>query len=207
MFELSMAIVNMGKAECTPERVLQLHKDNQVYFSQAGYEAGYEDKLITRDKKWLFLIPTEKFCDFKIASPDAIFYPADPEHSNMLWDEIKAVKDELTSLFDSFIDGQVPSSRFDELCDEFSIKFKVFENKTNPWQPNIKPSDDGIATFFEYVLCHEILFKFLSSEGEQFKRIRRCPECGKYFFAEDSRKIFCSSQCKGNNFYRLKMKK
>ena len=206
MFELSLTILNMKKEECTAERVFEIHKTFPIEVSRQYSVEGFESVLHTQDQKWLFLHHEEGFVSDKEALPDVFFLPSDEGYDNLLWSEISLIQAELRIWFDSFIDGIIPFERLQETCSKIEPILFVSSKGENPWKP-IMGVWGKTRTLLDFILMNEIIGTFYSGLGEQFQRIRICPECGNYFYAQDIRKIFCTQDCKGANFYRLKRKK
>ena len=132
-------------------------------------------------------------------------YCDDPGFNAFLWKAIQAIQEELKEWFDDFIYGKVSVPRLQELQKNMKMEYLIIDSG-DPFSPSIFPNVLTSDIKFR-VLAHEILDHFIKGNGHLFKRIRRCPECGTYFFAEDIRKMFCSTDCKGHNFYKTNRKK
>ncbi len=206
MLEFAIAIANMARKECTAEYVQELIKEHGYYCSMAGEKLGYEEFFHDKDGKWIILSSLETYQSIKDSSPGRVVMPYEANYELALWTEISRIQDELILWFDDFIEGIVPFERLSNLCNDISPKVIVYGPGADQWHPDMGMTFSS-KTLFDYILSREIIWPFFRKEGGSFKRVRKCPECGKYFYAEDTRKVFCSGQCKGLNFYRAKKNK
>jgi len=202
MLKIAMQIANMTEEQCTAENIQSIVMRCGYYQSMAGEERGFELGMF--DCEGNLLVLTEN--DFHRNLKEKVFFPGDPNYNNLLWQEIGRIKKELVELFDSFIDDNVPFSKLEAICKEISPKVVFYAPGANEWDPQMGMTFDN-RTLRNFVLSQEIIWPFFRYEGEQFKRVGRCPECGTYFFADNIRKMFCSASCKGHNFYRTKKEK
>ena len=206
MFEMSIKFANLCENECSAENIQEIIKQFGCFMSLAGEKRGYDHDFYDSKGNLIVLTIELTHLDSKKANPDKTFLPGDPDHKRHLWQAILRIKEELAMWFDGFIENKVPFDKLKSLFLEINPSLVVLAEGKTPWQPQMGMTL-GSGSLREFVLAREILLTFSRGKGEQFKRIRKCPECGKYFFAHDVRKTFCSPHCKGANFYRINKKR
>ena len=205
MFEMSIKFANLCESECNAENIQEIVKQFGCVTSLGGEKRGYDHELYDGKGNLIVLTPELAHLDSKGANPDRTFLPGEPDYKRHLWHEVRRIKEELVIWFEGFIDDNVPFDKLKALYLEIKPTLVPITEGKTMWQPEMGMTM-GSGSLREFVLAHEILLTFFLGKGEQFQRIRKCLECGSYFHAADIRKKFCSTSCKGNNFYRLKKK-
>ena len=99
--------------------------------------------------------------------------------------------------------GDIPSQRVEETLSDLKPTMATFVSR-GKWFGSCEVKIR--AGFADALIFHEIVLPILSGKGEMFSRIRKCPECGAYFYASDIRKTFCSVKCRNANAYKKKVK-
>lgn len=202
MLDLSLRIANMTPKDCTVDAVLEIIKESGHIPNAKG-----DYNLYFRDGEKIIFLSVDDFSVLAAARhPDNSALPSDKNYHEVLWGAISNIQAEIRFFFDAFNNGDVPIEAVQSLYDELDVKTVLIENADNKWLPH-KAMDANVKTLRNHLLATEIVWPFFKDRSEAFQRVRRCPECGKYFYAKDIRKIFCSQDCKGANFYRLKKKK
>lgn len=204
MFELSLRILSFTRETATLSEIEKLMEDFSAEL-KCNSEGNRFFPAVADTGKLLLFYPNGGDTPESARNMNGGVYCDDPDFNSFMWQAVEAIQKELKEWFDGFIVGKVDVSRLQELQNNLKIEYLIFEDKDDPFNPSVFPNVLTSDVKFR-VLAHEILDPFIKGNGHLFKRIRRCPECNTYFYAEDIRKMFCSQQCKGNNFYRTKKK-
>lgn len=99
--------------------------------------------------------------------------------------------------------GDIPSLRVEETLNDLKPTMAAFVGR-GKWFGSCEVKIR--AGFADALIFYEIVLPILSGKGEMFSRIRKCPECEKYFFAKDIRKMFCSNGCRSTHAYKKKVR-
>lgn len=202
MFDLAIEIANMKKSECTPQAIQNLFARYGIYRSQKGQEVGYESSWFD-DNIFIFFNKEDTLYKALAANKAipgqedgcAYYAPGDKHYAEVLWAKVSDVQEKIRALFDKFIHGDPATEELKEICDNYKMRICFYAVTENPWRPNLGMIYDD-SSVERYIISHEIIAIFYRGEGELFQRIRRCPECGKYFYAKDVRKTYCSEKCR-----------
>jgi len=210
--DLAIEIANMKQEDCTARNIQNLIARHRMWVSQAGYEAGYETYWWDKNEKGeelslLFYTPQPGSLFGKVREMQRpgcgyiVLCPGDDNYEATLWEAVSSVQKTIRALFDNFISGLPDIEMLQTLCKQMSLQ-PFFEKTNNPWIPQIvAPVDRSTAT--KLILSREIVIPFIHGIGENFQRIRCCPECGDYFYAKDIRKTYCEEKCR--NSYNNRM--
>lgn len=212
MFELALEIANMTEKRCTPEELVRLMAIHKIYRTEAGERQGFDTSFATEQGNVYLTLPEPgivKMVNRYRSDPDCdhqhdVLLPSDEGYRQKLWERVRAIRDEIRSWFDDFIENEcVDFQRVKDCMKDMTIKVVAYAETDDPWQPDMGMSFDH-GTLKSYIISHEIIWTLYRNAGNEFQRIRRCPECGKYFYAKDLRKVFCSTKCRNANAYKLR---
>lgn len=218
MFDLAIEIANMKQEECSEKSIQNLFARHGIWASEDGYERGFEPYWWNNDgnEKGVYAL----FFDSQIAHDHIIYTtskkiekeqkikralaPGEQGFDGSLWRVVSEVQAEIRNLFNEFISGYPCPEKIKKLFKDLSLKVRYIDNPEDKWSPVIELEGDH-KSVKNLILSREIIFPFYRGEGHLFQRIRRCPECGNYFFAKDVRKTYCSEKCRNtmNNKNRI----
>jgi len=146
--------------------------------------------------------------DMKQLAPDIIVSPDEGEKWNDLWERFEDLQGEYRNFLDRCIGGQLDirflNKRVQEVRASSGLDFELVPD-VNPWTPLIYwKLYEG--TLEDAIEARCLIRPFLRGEGAQFSRIRRCPECEKYYAPKSLKGIYCSTSCKNAANYRAAKK-
>ena len=203
MFDLAIEITNMKKSECTPQAIQNLFARYGISYTQKGADVGYEDHWFG-DGKYIFFDRENPFYKKLAATPEGTtiltskiptYAPGDEHFAEVLWAAVSNVQEKIRAFFDKFIQDDPATEELKKICDNYRMRIFFHGVTDNPWRPSLGMLYDN-SSVERYIISHEIVATFYRGEGELFQRIRRCPECGNYFYAKDVRKTYCSEKCR-----------
>ena len=199
MFDLAIEISNMTQDDCTPNKMLSLFARHQFYCSEYGSRQGFEEYAYVGGRYFLFkegAFPPAEASKFTV-------FPSQSDFSTLLWNEIKEFQQELREIFDSIIENkQLLPNIARKLVDGLELRLKTIQTD-DKFQYRFEFETES-STFEWHVLAREFALPLYHGEGDKLARIRKCPECGTYFYAPDIRKTFCSVKCRNANAYKAK---
>jgi len=131
-------------------------------------------------------------------------FPGEPNYLEKLWEAVLPAKAELAFWFGEFSENRVPYERLVEICRDIKPRVIAYSQTENIWAPNIGMVFSEKSDLRSFVLGKAIVWPFFRGEGELFQRIRRCPVCSLFFYAERLGREFCGDACRNKNFRRQK---
>lgn len=215
MFSLAIELSNIKKSECKHPAIRNMFARHNLYVSQAGAEAGSEHYWWTGEKnKGIAFIFLERpasddivyemgLAAEKETGKKRMLCPGDEGYNEYLWDKVSNVQEKIRVFFDKFIQGDPATEEFQKLCDEYHMKIRFRDATDDPWIPSLEMTYDDTSTE-RLIISREIVATFYNGLGPLFQRIRRCPECGDYFYAKDIRKTYCSEKCRNTMNNRIR---
>ncbi|QTO41333.1 hypothetical protein [Desulfovibrio desulfuricans] len=203
--ELGLYLANLKEADCNQRDLLKIMAAHGIFHTVAGQKRGFETSIFAENGHQYSLVEDEYAVEMKKAfGPEFMTLPSDEGYQAGLWACVGAVGAELRSWYDGIAaEGGFDVARVQELTSNLNVRVAVLSKTPDPWQPQMGMNFDG-SNFKTIVLSREIVFPLFRNEGHEFQRIRRCPECGTYFYAKDIRKVFCSNGCRSTNAYKAK---
>lgn len=213
MFNISKDFANMKEEDCTPSNLLKIFAINEIVLSSDDWNSTFNTHAIF-DKYHIYLTePSQKTREYrekikndKINYKFPMVFPDDNDYKKILLSEVKSIRDEVRTWFDFIIKNQ---SIDESKLNDFMINHNMQLNTTgliDKFEPDfyISPCFDNLKSF---IISHDLILPLYKGYGKDFKRIKRCPECKKYFYAKDLRQIFCGIECKNTNYYKNKKEK
>ena len=207
--ELGLYLANMEEKDCDRRELLQMMAKYGIYPTVAGQKRGFENSIYCEDGKIIALIDDDAYSHLiknlgNVTGEKLVFLPSDKDYGDFLWHCIENVRDELREWYDSMIENNgVNFEHINKTTSALKIRIMAISPTSDPWQPQMGMEFDS-STFKAFVISREIILPLFRNEGHEFQRIRRCPECGTYFYAKDIRKVFCSNGCRSTNAYKAK---
>jgi len=200
--ELLLRFANMREEDCTPEWLLGLYKEFGIMHSMAGDTRGYEHFIITSGMPGyrFFMVdddPTplemEVFGLRRVSSLDVRF-------QLLLWPQLSKCRDAIRQQLDNYASGIIDIDYLNSLMGDTTFRFS---SSLDTWKPKLESKGYSTGTIEDYICKLEIIDMFLCARGDEFSRVRKCANCGKYFYAtHKNNRLFCSKQCKSAYHYR-----
>lgn len=199
MFDLAIEISNMTQDDCTPDKMLSLFVRHKFYQTVSGARRGFEEHVYIGGRYFLFregAFPPAELMGNTVSHSDSQF-------SSLLWNEIEKFQKKIHTIFDSIIvNKRLLPDIVERFVNDLSLRLKAMRAVD---KFKYEFTLDTTSPEFEHdVLAREFAIPLYHGEGEKLARIRKCPECGTYFYAPDIRKTFCSVKCRNANAYKAK---
>lgn len=199
--DLLLDFLNLDEEDMTPEGLGRFYAAQGIRHSLAGDARGHEAWLRTTQ------------------APDLCFPFAEDEDLKRLWGEsyvsptaeaFKAIlrpllvqsRDKLRAIVDQFSAGNVDLGVLISLLHESGIEGFTFLDSGDKWKPTVDYIYKA-SSIEQHVIAQGVIAPFFYGRGEEFSRVRKCQECGKYFFAKYKNKTFCSKKCINSYNYRV----
>ena len=131
-------------------------------------------------------------------------FPGQPGYDEKLLGFMEPIKQELGFWCENFSEGRVPFDRLQKMCTELNPRIVVRHETLSSWNPYFDIDLGPLANFKNFVLSRFLIAPFFRGEGESFQRIKKCPVCGSFFFAERLGRGFCSNACRNKKYRGLK---
>jgi hypothetical protein len=191
---LLVSLVNLKKTET-------LRQDLQKIFVDFGISTGDSmrpDNLIrSKDNSQIFFLS-----DFSNENRrDGVIFPGDDGFDDGLWASVEEIQEEAERILGNFADEKPVdtawlSKLFIDTADKNFFEPDPIDELNLNFIP-VKPAKN--LSFYNAVLRFGLVDFFIRGEGREFRRIRRCRNCGTFFFAKDLRRIFCTTRCKNSH--------
>jgi hypothetical protein len=186
--------------ELTHERILNLQKNHNVYFSGYGRKRGYDDFCRTRkdpEERFFYLIEDEDIRSKASNAPKGFILPSDKK-SNDLLHGLKSSQKDYRHFLDKCANGNLDLNFMNKLLDDFQSSTAIkFVKSKNEWKPEFMYNEPHLW-FFEDHLNWEILCWFFMREGRIFNRVKKCKFCDSYFLFHRKDQKYCADKCSSN---------
>jgi len=198
MFRLSLELANLEKGEKVPQTLQKLLVDHNICTSGGLRPDNFVTSRDCKTKYYLSDPPAEN------VRPEGAVLPGDPGYFDGLWRTVVDVQEELIRVLSRFSEGRmIETSWLDEVFWSTANRKFFKSDGDEDWNPScVAIALAENLSFYHVILRRAIVDIFLRGEGIGFKRIRRCPNCNKFFRARDLRMIFCGVSCKNDHFYK-----
>ena len=183
------------------------YQKHRIYYSVAGGKRGWEDRARVRGDERFWCLTDEAVeisKDLKKVAPDYFVSPDEGEKWSDLWKRLEGLQGEYRLFLDKCIKGELDlgflNNRIQQVRASSGLDFELVAD-VNPWTPfTFWRFYEG--TLEDAIETRGLIRPFLYGEGERFSRIRKCPECGKYFEPKSLKARYCSVSCKNAANYR-----
>lgn len=213
MLELALSIANMKKDDCTSNNLINIFAKNGVYWTERGKEIGFDTSFSTKNYH-IALIENDSLCklydrnenDLDKETKDKYIIPKKNDYEQKLQKAIGQVRKEIRTWLEYIVENNgIDYQRLKVFLEENKIAITAFSKTDNPFQPDIGISY-RLPELENYIIAREIVYPIFKHDGDIFSRLRQCPECKDYFYADDIRSIYCSRKCR-NTTHNKKQKK
>lgn len=203
---MTMDIVNLPKNERTPSEIRRIFAKNKFIESENGKKLGFEpcffedDNMVFLNEEDPLFIELYKREDYL----NTLIAPEIPGYEEKFKEIIGKVADKIRIWLDMPLKNSGIDVNFvNDSLYKMPVKINFSNSPEDPWQPKLAFSYNS-SNLSDHIVTKEFLIPLANDKGLNFARIGKCPECQKYIYLNDARKIFCSSQCRNRNFHKLR---
>lgn len=206
MFELGLEFANIEREDCTAPKMLRIFATHGIYFTKKGQQDGFEQWFYYNCMHIALINDCAFINDIRskqntVRLRETTAIPSDSWYDESLWEAVSTVQSQLRAFYDEAIKyDRIPIDTVRAIYNDLKPPVYISGSTEDPWQVEIG-IDCRRNNLLELILSQEIVEPIYKGLGREFQRIRRCPKCGRYFYAKDIRKLFCSTKCKNAHMY------